>query len=97
MKVSQWLDLLAQKKSLKMAVRFHKDWDNMSTADFYLRMENKPPKNEGKYYKIDKIVSKRTRRPLRWFQNYFLAHDGVNYGEFAAKKCYISRRSGTSL
>ena len=27
-----------------MAVRFHKELYNMSTADFYMRMENKPPK-----------------------------------------------------
>ena len=29
-----------------MAVRLHKDLDNMSTANFYLRMENKPPKDK---------------------------------------------------
>ena len=56
----------------------------MSTADFYMRMENKPQKNKRKYYKVDRIVSTRTRRPLLWFRNYFLAHDGLNYGEFAA-------------
>ena len=56
----------------------------MSTADFYMRMENKPPKNKGKYYKVDRTVSKRTRKPLRWCRNYHLAHDGLNYGEVAA-------------
>ena len=55
----------------------------MSTADFYMRIEHKPPKNKKKYYKVDRIVSKRTRRPLRSFRNYYLAHDGLNYGEFA--------------
>ena len=65
-----------------MAVRFCKDLDNMSSADFYMRIENyKPPKNKKKVYRI---VSKRTRRPLRWFWNYYLAHEGLNYGEFAA-------------
>ena len=54
-----------------MGVRFFKELDNMTTADFYMRMENKPSKNKGKYYKVDRIVSKRTRRPLRWFRNYF--------------------------
>ena len=51
------------KKSFKMAVRFYKELDIMRTADqFYMRMENKPPKNKGKYYKVDRNVSKRTRR-----------------------------------
>ena len=31
-----------------MAARFQKEMDNMSTADFYMRMENKPPKYKEK-------------------------------------------------
>ena len=36
--------MASNEKSFKMAVRFQKELDNMRNADFYIRLENKPPK-----------------------------------------------------
>ena len=41
-----------------MAVQFHRELDNMSTADFFMRMEYKPPK-------IKESTTRLTRSPLK--------------------------------
>ena len=51
-----------------MAVRFYKELNEFSTAGFY----NDNKAKRGKYYEVERIVSKRIRkRKVSWFKFYY--------------------------
>jgi hypothetical protein len=45
-----------------MAVRFYKELDNLSTADFYTDESKRKTQNSGKYFEVERIISRRTRK-----------------------------------
>ena len=45
-----------------MAVRFYKELDNLSTADFYTDESKRKTQNSGKYFEIERIISRRNRK-----------------------------------
>ena len=60
----------AREIKFKMAARFYKELDNLSTADFYQMKQKKT----GKFYEVDRVISRRKyRRKVRYFESqYFL-------------------------
>jgi hypothetical protein len=49
-------------QKFKMAVRFYKELDNLSTADFYTDESKRKTQNSGKYFEVERIISRRNRK-----------------------------------
>jgi hypothetical protein len=49
-------------QKFEMAVRFYKELDNLRTADFYTDESKRKTQNSGKYFEVERIISRRTRK-----------------------------------